>query len=112
VLELGKEELLADQVPGSAGSSEAAPHPPLLLAAEHRDVLRERVGAPHRLAIAARIVRAILAIVEHRDLRPLAPAEPAVDAQLVERLGEMGTPFVQVQRNSTYGLLAARTMAP
>jgi hypothetical protein len=73
MFELGKEQLLTDDVPPRGRTVEAVRHPALLLAAEHRVPTRKRRLAAKRFAVTARVVGSVLTVVEHRELR-----EPAV----------------------------------
>ena len=83
MLELGEQQLLADDAPAGAGVVEPFLDPPLLPTAEHRVVVAERGLAAQGLAVAARVVGAVLAVVEHRELGEAAVVQAAVDPQLV-----------------------------
>jgi hypothetical protein len=69
VIELPHHHLLRDHVPARPGAREPVVEPLLLLGFEHRHGRVERLRAAGELAVAARLVRAVLALVDHAEVR-------------------------------------------
>src|SRR4029453_18940503 len=82
------ELLLGEDGPAGARAAEPLEEPRLLRGAQHalrgRDVLRARgldELTPAAAPLAAGLHRAVLAVVEHEEVRQAAPAEPSVEMQ-------------------------------